>query len=111
MTKINNQNKLFNMKSLFLKVCYMANLVLVVVSVLLPFSLLLEVNYVPELLVSDIGLVIRGILAFLVVILWGYCIFIWAKYDKKIYRLFLILFLSSLYIVFYYRRILKEGWN
>ena len=98
------------MKNTFLKVCYIANLFLILIALLLPITYFLKVNFISDLLVSDIWGFIRGVLLILTIILWIYCINIWAKFDKKLYRLFLILLLNSIYIIFYYRKALKEGW-
>lgn len=99
------------MKNTIIKICYIANFILVIVAIMLPLTYFFEINYLSDFLVSDVGFITRSILAILASVIWFYCIYIWAKFDKNIPRLFLILFLSSLYIVFYYRKALKEGWN
>ena len=98
------------MKNLFLKLCYISNILLIVVTIMLAISHILEIEAIKDLLFSNFGALIRGVLALLSIFLWIYCIFIWTKHDKKIPRLLLIFFLSGIYIIFYFRRIIKKGW-
>jgi len=98
------------MKKTFLKLCYVSNLLLVVMTVAVTISYVLRMEAIYNQLFSLPGTVIRGVLGLMSIILWIYCINIWAKFDKKVSRLFLILFLTSFYIIFYFRRILREGW-
>jgi hypothetical protein len=78
--------------------------------IMVTISFLLNIDSVYNFFFSDIGSTIRGILALLSIIFWVYCISIWAKFDKKVYRLFMLIFLTNFYTIFYFRRILREGW-
>lgn len=98
------------MKNVILKTCYIANVLLVMLIILLPVTTLFEIGGLRDFITSNIGLYIRSILSVLTVILWIYCIYVWAKFDKNMLRFVLILFLTAFYLIFYFRRVLKEGW-
>lgn len=98
------------MKRLLLNVLYAANILLVFLTIFLPFTYLIGNEVYYDFFISDIGSTIRGILSIMVFSLWIYCIFLWSKFDKKPLRLLLIVFLNAFFIIFYYRKAIKEGW-
>lgn len=98
------------MKNIFLKICYISNILLVVVTIMLAISYSFNIETIYNLIFSGIGVAIRGVLVLLSMFLWIYCMMIWAKFDKKTIRIFLILFFNGIYVIFYYRRIKKEKW-
>lgn len=97
-------------KRLFFDVCYIATIILVVLTLLLTITNVVDIESIETFLMSDFGTNLRAMLSILVIAIWIYCMYVWSKHDKQINRFFLILFLSGFYILFYYRRILKNGW-
>ncbi len=98
------------MKNVILKTCYIANILLVALIILLPVASFLEINSLLDFMTTNTGLSIRSVLSVLTAILWIYCIYLWAKFDKNMVRFVLILFLTAFYLIFYFKRALKEGW-
>jgi ABC-type protease/lipase transport system fused ATPase/permease subunit len=54
---------------------------------------------------------IKMIFTIPIFILWVYDMIIWSKHDKHVGRFFLIFFLLGIYGPFYFRRIVKNGWQ
>lgn len=98
------------MKNIFLKTCYISNILLIVITIMLAISYSFNIDTIYNLIFSGIGVAIRGILVILSIILWIYCLLIWAKFDKKTIRIYLLLFLNGVYVIFYYRKIKKKKW-
>ncbi len=99
------------MKEIFLKVCYIANIALIIIMICMSASYLLNFNEIYEFFFTGLGAIIRSSLSILAVILWIYCIYIWSAFDKRVLRLFFLLIFSCFYMAFYFRRINKEGWK
>lgn len=100
--------KMSNLK--ILNILYIGNLILIALSIILPILHLSGIEGIYDLCMSHIGLIIRGILTIMVIIMWIFCIYIWSKFDKNIMRLILIIFLNSIYLIFYYKVIIKNKW-
>lgn len=99
------------MKNIFLNFCYIANILLVIITIMLAVSYSFNIDAIYNLIFSDIGVAIRGILVVLSMLLWIHCIIIWSKFDKNMSHLLLIFLLSGIYVIFYFRRIKKEAWG
>jgi cytochrome c biogenesis factor len=99
------------MKKKFLIICYIINLLMIPIVLLYPV-ILLNIKRISAFssLTDDYFMNIRLLLTIPVFILWIYCLIIWSKKDKVIYRFLLLLVLNGLYTPFYYYRILKNKW-
>jgi hypothetical protein len=106
---LNRKNNIMAKKILF-NGLYIANIILVLLTVILPILKFVGVNELYYFLVSDTGFIVRGILSLMVFVIWIYLIYIWAKHDKKALRLVLLIFLSAFYIIFYYIRAVRNKW-
>ena len=92
--------------------CYWINILTIVLCLIIIIAALLKqqafLNYV---LFDKNFLNIRFILTVPLIILWVYDMIIWSKHDKHVGRFFLIFFLLGFYSPFYFRRIVKSGWQ
>jgi hypothetical protein len=95
---------------IFLRLCYIANILLVLLTLILPFAYLAGDSSLYNFFVSDVGVNIRSVLSIMVFVLWIYSIYVWSKFDKKALRLILLIFLNAFYMLFYFRKIVNEGW-
>jgi|GEM_PF-3583083 len=80
------------MKRIILCILYLANITLVLLTIILPLMHVLGHDSFYMFLNSNLGLNIRSVLLFIIFSEWIYLIYIWSKFDKKPYRLLLLIF-------------------
>ncbi len=88
--------------------CY-ASVVITIVSLLALF-IFVDSEEINRLLLSDLFIAIRAVLLLFLFILWIKSFIVWSKKDKKLVNFFLLFFLHGFYLLYYYRKIIKNGW-
>jgi len=100
------------MKKKLLMVCYIINILMVSLIVVVILAALLRLkNLLDFVFFDETFLLIRMILTVPILVLWINNLIIWSKKDKSIMRFFLLFFLNGIYSPFYFRKILKNNWQ
>lgn len=104
----------YNIRIFFIYTCYIANVLYAILAILAPiiYFFIDDRHIIQRFFQTNLaGIFIGGIITLFTVIFWIYCFIIWAKFDRKITRLFLIFFFSCFYNTFYFMKIKKEKWS
>ncbi len=92
--------------------CFIINVLMVLLLMFVFIAMLLKMNSVLNFIFLDSTFMsIRMILTIPVFILWINNIVVWSKKDKNVGVFFLLFFFNAIYNPFYYRRIVKNGWQ
>jgi len=93
-------------------ICYWINILTILLYVIIVIAALLRQQaFLDYVFFNTTFLNIRMFLTIPIIILWVYDMVIWSKHDKHVGRFFLIFFLLGFYSPFYFRRIVKNGWQ
>ena len=96
------------MKKIFFDICYLGTIVTLVIfliSFIIPEN---ELN--TQFFFNKSFLIFRYFSFLLLIILWVKCLISWYKYDKNIIRLLMLFLLHAFFIIYYYRKLVKNNW-
>ena len=94
----------------FFILCYLINVALLCLVVLVIIAAIFNVNVVLDYVLGDQFLSYRMIINIPIILLWIYNLVIWSRKDKHVLRFFLLFFLNAFYNPFYFRKALKSNW-
>jgi hypothetical protein len=92
--------------------CYWINILALLFYLFIVVAALLRMHdFLNYVFYNPTFLNIRIYIGIPLIVLWIYNMVIWSRHDKHVGRFFLIFFLIGIYSPFYFRRIIKNGWQ